>query len=111
VLISTTFYYCHLCQYFCAKKIQSQNVTRDKLHEALSYKKLSSKMLMKLTPWVLRAAFMHADPESAKKTDNLTVFFALLGSARAKAARRTLMKLTPGWKRAEKAEILYLREM
>ncbi len=58
-------------------------------------------MLMKLTPGVnfiniLRAAFLSADPESAKKTDNLTVFFVLLGSASVKAASRTLMKLTPG---------------
>jgi len=37
-------------QYFCAKKLQSQNVTREKLREALSYEKLSCKMLMKLTP-------------------------------------------------------------
>jgi len=48
---------------------------------------------MKLTPGlnlinVLRAAFALADPESGKKTYNLTVFFA-------KAACRTLMQLTP----------------
>jgi len=43
----------------------------------------------------LRAAFAGADPKSAKKTDNLTVFFALSESARAQAARRTLMKLIP----------------
>jgi len=34
----------------------------------------------------LRAAFTREDPESAKHTDNLTVFYALLGSARVKAA-------------------------
>ena len=45
---------------------------------------------------VLRAAFTPADPKSAKKLLNLTVFFALLGSTSAKAARRTLVKLTPG---------------
>ncbi len=45
---------------------------------------------------VLPAAFRLADPESAKQIDNLTVFFALSGSARVKAARRTLMKLNPG---------------
>jgi len=39
---------------------------------------------------------VHADPESAKKTDDLTVFFALLKSALVKAACKTLMKLTPG---------------
>ena len=51
-------------------------------------------------PWVnftniLRAAFTRADPQSAKKLLNLTVFFALLGSGRVKAACRTLVKLTP----------------
>jgi len=35
-------------------------------------------------------------PKSTKKTDRLTVFFALLGSARIKDARKTLMILTPG---------------
>jgi len=28
-------------QYFCAKKLQSQNVTREKLGEAFSYKKVA----------------------------------------------------------------------
>jgi len=45
---------------------------------------------------VLQAAFVCADPKRAKKTDNLTVFFALLGSESIKAARRTLIKLTHG---------------
>ena len=45
---------------------------------------------------VLRAAFSPADPESAKKTDNFPVFSVLLGSVCIKAARRTLMILTPG---------------
>jgi hypothetical protein len=35
-----------------------------------------------------------ADPNSAKKTDNLTVFFSLLGSAGEKAARKILVKST-----------------
>ena len=34
-------------------------------------------------------------PKIAKKLLNLTVFFALLGSTSTKAARRTLVKLTP----------------
>ena len=46
---------------------------------------------------VLWAAFTPADPKSAKKLLNLTVFFALLGSACVKAARRMLVKLTPDW--------------
>jgi hypothetical protein len=45
---------------------------------------------------VLRKAFMHVDPKSIKKIDNLTVFFTLLGSSSEKAERRTLMKLSPG---------------
>jgi len=44
---------------------------------------------------ILQAAFMNADPKSAKKNDNLTVFFALLGSVHAKTAHKTLVKLTP----------------
>ncbi len=43
----------------------------------------------------LRAAFVCEDPKSAKKTYNMTAFFALLGSASAKAAQRRLMILTP----------------
>jgi len=58
-------------------------------------------MLMKLTPGinfinVLQAAFTPANPESAKRKVKLSVFFPLLGSASAKAARRMLVKLTPG---------------
>ncbi len=45
---------------------------------------------------ILLVAIGHADPKSAKKTDNLTVFFALLGSAPVRAACRMLMKLAPG---------------
>jgi len=44
---------------------------------------------------ILPAAFTSTDPKSVKKTDNLTVFFMLSGSALAKAARRMLMKSTP----------------
>ncbi len=59
-------------------------------------------MLMKLTTGVsfiiiLQAAFTPTDPESAKKTDILTVFFALSGSDWVKAARKMLMKLSTGW--------------
>jgi len=42
------------------------------------------------------AKLLHAQiPKEQKKTVKLSVFFVLLGSARAKAARRMLMKLTP----------------
>jgi len=44
---------------------------------------------------VLQAAFTQTDPKSAKELLDLTVFFALLGFLCVKAARRTLMKLTP----------------
>ena len=37
-----------------------------------------------------------ADPKITKKLLDLTVFFALLVSAGVKAARRMLVKLTPG---------------
>ncbi len=53
---------------------------------------------MKLTKGVnltniLQAAFTRADPESAKNTVKLSVFFALLESASTNAARKMLMKL------------------
>ncbi len=60
---------------------------------------------MKLTPVVdftniLRAAFMLADPKSAKNTVKQSVFFlALLGSACVKAGNIMLVKLTPGLNR------------
>jgi len=44
---------------------------------------------------VLGAAFTCADPKSAKKTYNLTVFIALLGYVQVKAARKMLVKSTP----------------
>jgi len=57
-------------------------------------------MLMKLTPGVnfinvLLAAFTRADPESVKFQLSHQYHFMLLGSARVKALRKTLMKLTP----------------
>jgi len=36
------------------------------------------------------------DPESAKKTENLTVFFELLGPMLKKALNKMLVKYTPG---------------
>jgi len=35
-------------------------------------------------------------PKAQKDTDDLTVIFALLGSARVKALHKMLVKLTPG---------------
>jgi len=45
---------------------------------------------------VLQAAFTCTDPHSVKFQLSLQYLFTLLGSARIKAAGRTLMKLTPG---------------
>jgi hypothetical protein len=49
----------------------------------------------------LLEAFTSSDPKSAKKTDGLTVFFTLLGSASVKAVHKTLIKLS-----SEEFEIL-----
>ncbi len=58
--------------------------------------------LIKLTTGVnftnfLWAALAHANPKSTKKTVQLSVFFALSGSACIRPAHRMLMKLTPGF--------------
>jgi len=45
----------------------------------------------------VRSDFIRADPESAKNTVKLSIFFALFGSVCVKAANRALMKLTPGY--------------
>jgi len=45
---------------------------------------------------ILRAAFTLADPECIKRQSLHQYLLALLGSMSAKAARRTLMKLTSG---------------
>jgi len=71
---------------------------------------------MKSTPGVnfkniLQAAFAQTNLKSAKKTDNLTVFFALLGSACLKADHTMLMKLTPGFKANLLAPPCPLREV
>jgi len=48
--ISSTFYARLFANIFCAKILQSQNLTRENLLEALLYEKFERKMLMKLTP-------------------------------------------------------------
>jgi len=45
---------------------------------------------------ILLQAFTCANPKSAKKTEGLIVFLALLGSVRVKALRKMFVKLTPG---------------
>ncbi len=49
-----------LHQYFCDKKLQSQNVTREKLRKSLSHKKFGSNMLMKLTQAITLYTFFFA---------------------------------------------------
>ncbi len=49
---------------------------------------------------VLQADYKRKDRKRVKKTDNLTVFLALLGSARVQAARKMLVKLTHGTPKA-----------
>jgi hypothetical protein len=51
---------CLLRQCFCAKKLQSQNLTLEMVREALLYKKFACKMLMKLTPGVNFINILHA---------------------------------------------------
>jgi len=48
--------------------------------------------------------------KNTKKTDGLTVHFALLGSALKKALHKTLMKLIP-WRRGERGVIAECRAM
>ncbi len=42
-----------------------------------------------------RTAFLQADPKSPQKTDSLTVFFALLGSAHVKAWHKHVGEIDP----------------
>jgi len=46
----------------------------------------------------LRAAFTHVDTNSTKRQSSHQFLFVLLGSLRSKAARKMLVKSTPGWK-------------
>jgi len=43
---------------------------------------------------IVLEAFAHRDPKSEKRTDDLTVIFALLGSAHVKASLKLLVKST-----------------
>jgi len=51
VSILSTFYVRLLCPYFCAKKLKSLNVPREKMLEVLWYEKFKRKMLMKFPLW------------------------------------------------------------
>ena len=60
-------------------------------------------MLVKLEPGVnfinvFRSSFHARRSHKCKKLHELTVFFALFGSARVKAAHKMSVKLAPEWK-------------
>jgi hypothetical protein len=80
--------------------LQCQTVIQEKLCKAVSYEKAVCKMLVKLTlafdfTNILCTAFTCAGPKSAKKTDDLTVLFALWGYRCVKGEHK-LLKLIPG---------------
>jgi hypothetical protein len=69
-------------------------------------------MFMKLTPGVnftniRRATFMQADPKSAKNTNGLTVFCALLGSTHIQVLLKMLVKLTPTLKPKKRTKKMF----
>jgi len=51
---------------------------------------------------------MRKDPKSVKKTDSLTVFFELLGSAHVKASHKMLVKSTQGGKERCQISIIFI---
>jgi len=100
--ILSTFYASLLCQYSCAKKSQSQTVTREKLPKRISNKKFEPKMLIELTPLSLcqfhqrsKSSFYTLRSPKHKRYWWLNWIVMLLGSACIKAVFRTLMKLNP----------------
>jgi len=71
------------------------SIAKKAFHLVLSKKQRA--YVGEIQPWgQFHQLSTRADPESAKKTLKLFVFFTLLGSAFAKAACRMLMKLTSG---------------
>ena len=60
---------------------------------------------------ILGAAFTCADPKSAKKLLNLTVFFALLGSAHVKAAHKHVDEIDPGRRRRHRHQTSTTRDL
>ena len=70
------------------------------VEEIPSFRKKEEKMIYHLPPWVnfinvITPSFYASRSYKRKKLLNLTVFFALLGSACVKAARKMIVKLTP----------------
>jgi len=60
------------------------------------FKTFDSIVLWLISLTCLRKTSMGADPKSAKKTNGLPVFFALLGSARVKALHKHVGGIDPG---------------
>ncbi len=76
--ISSTYYVWLLRWYFCVKKLQSQNITREKLGKALLYKKLTHKMLMKLTLWILFSFKKHCTSSISNSQKSIWILFVPL---------------------------------
>ncbi len=71
----------HFCTDVVLEAFFQLRVCRKSCQNDVCTKKFVRMKLMKLTAGfnVLRAAFLHADLKSAKKNDNLAVFFVLSG--------------------------------
>jgi len=67
---------------------QIEQLVKCNLHQGLISPTFYKKLLLE--------AFTQKDPQSAKKIDSLTVYFALLESARIKDGHKMLVKSTPG---------------
>ena len=52
---------------------------------------------------IFREAFTNTDPKSVKRQSSHHSLFAILGSVLVKAARKMLVKLTPGWSKFHQA--------
>ncbi len=52
-ILSAPFAPIFLGQYFCAKKLQSQNITIEKLSKALLYKKIMEQNVDEIDSWLL----------------------------------------------------------
>ncbi len=106
---------CCQCRFYAAVKTCQQ--LNEKFNCALTDWSVKSTVTMHSVRWptlsfgvnftnILSAVFILADPKSVKNTVKSSVYFGLSGSARVKAARKNLMKLTLGW--LEKSEPCFL---
>jgi len=69
-------------------------MSRCQFHQLIMNSFFGTKELSGTISSTIYEQLLYTDPESAKKTDNLTVFCALLGSAHIKASQKMFMKLT-----------------